>query len=461
MVGCHVELEYSGQTGAPLIDEYTKKVKLEWLRFVALLNESRSAALFPTVLSVDDTRGLAFVVGRDSISVPIVEEVVQSLHQELGSTSTSTTSLAPLFPNYPQSNFVALLSLIKSMLSKLSLAESRTFEATLLNRIRIPFTTDIEDISLTLFEQTLEPSLSQETLSQVLEGLRGFIEPSKTIESFCQLLLASPSSSSTSSDPRVGSTDLSNAILTDLLTTSIRARYDLAKGIVLVLIAAWGASDEEGTEPPMASFEQTTSLAFSTLHSISTLQWTATQVAHPTFDAVESVRKVSTKEEGDDFFEEKFGALKMGGGGGGAGAEVLPVPTYSLLNALLRIPSYSPTVTASTHAAIPTSLANAASTFLSESQLLVPSPLIHSTEADVRFANSLVKLGLYEQAKELIRGYPKVAGMAYVDGRADLEIGDGEGATKNFERAAAGLCKQSLSSSVYLVTPLTVPYPCL
>ena len=434
IVGSHVELGYSNQTGAPLKEDYTKKIKLEWLRFVALLNESRSQALFPTALAVDGARGLVFVLGRDSVTAPIAEEPVQSLHQSL----TTTSNLVGLFPNYPESNFPLLLQLIKSLSSRLSVPTSRSFELALLQRLRTPFTTDIEDISLDLFESTLEADLGQEELEGCLQGLKGFVEPSKTIEAFCRLLL-STSTTQQSGGGGVESTDLSQSLLSDYLTTSIRARYELAKGLVLVLITAWGAADEEGSERPMASFDQTTSFAFSTLHSLSALQWTSTQIVTPTFEAVEALRK---PKEGDEL-DEKFGALKMASARDGA--EVLPVPTYSLLSSLLRIPSYSPSVPSSTYAALPSSLASAASSFLTSTGLLTTKPLIDSTPEEVKFAFALVELGMNEQAKELMIGLGASAGGSYVIGRAELGLGNGEEAQKAFERAASGLCKSNRS----------------
>ncbi|GAA5827090.1 hypothetical protein JCM5353_006183, partial [Sporobolomyces roseus] len=437
IVASHVELGYSNQTGAPLKEEYTKRIKLEWLRFVALLNESRSQALFPTALAVDGERGLVFVLGRDSIMAPVEEELVQSLHQSL----TSTTNLVGLFPNYPESNFPLLLQLIKSLSSRLSIPTSRTFESALLERLRTPFTTDIEDISLDLFESTLEAELGQQELENCLEGLKGFVEPSKTIEAFCRLLLSTSQSPSQSQQGGGGveSTDLSQSLLADYLTTSIRSRYELARGLVLVLITAWGAADEEGSEVPMASFDQTTSFAFSTLHSLSTLHWTATQIVTPTFEAVEALRKPKEGDHGEGGLDEKFGALKMAASTPRDGAEVLPVPTYSLLSSLLRIPSYSPSLPPSTYAALPSALASAASSFLSSPGLLTTKPLIDSTAEEVKFVFTLVELGMNEQAKELMIGLGASAGGSYVIGRAELGLGNGEEAQKHFERAASGL----------------------
>ncbi|GAA5990570.1 hypothetical protein JCM5350_001037, partial [Sporobolomyces pararoseus] len=482
VVGCNLELEYSTQTGAALIGDYEKKLKLEWLKFVTLLNESRKEALFPIRLELDPPRGLVFVLGRNSLTVPVKEELVISLHRQLTSSSSSSSlqDLRTLFPQYPQSNFVQLVSLIKSVILKLSLVELNKFESVLLDRLKKPFTTDIEDISLSIFEESSlflqeldddENQEEEEVLDQVLKGLKSFIEPSKTIESFCQLLLSSSNSSNSSSNSDSDSsrqssmTDLSNSLLSDLISSNIQARYELSKGLVLLLIVAWGGinnnsnnntGEEDVTvEPPIASFEQTTSIAFTTLHSISTLEWIKNQIVFPTYEQVERMKLVDKDEEdrngaGAGGFEEKFERLKMREGGEG-GAEILPVPTYSLLNSLLRIPIYSPSLSLSPSSTttLPNSLYSASTSFLSSIGLLsppststsTPKLLIDSTSAnELKFFYTLQKLGLNEQVLELIQGFPQSNGTMYVKGRAELELGNDElQARKSFEKSASRL----------------------
>ncbi|GAA5902615.1 hypothetical protein JCM5296_000723 [Sporobolomyces johnsonii] len=428
VVGCLIELEHSPQTGAPLHEEYAKRLKLEWLRFVAMLNESRAAALFPTCLSVDEQRGVACVLGRDSIAVPIVEEAVQTLHHVRLPDAEQAVDLPS-----PQADLLPLLTLIRSLTSHLSTAELGSLEAALLDRLRTPFESDIEDISLDLFERTLEPLLSEEALSQVVAGLRSLSHPAQAVEAFCELLRATQAPAATTVQAK--STDLTNAVLTDALSTSISARFELAKGLVALLLAAWGA-DEEG-DPALPQLEQTTSIAFATLHSIAALHWVATQIAAPSVEAVAAVQQ--GEKDGDGGMFERFGELRMQGGGAGGAADVVPVPTYGLLNALLRIPPYSPSVPSSAYSALPAALAGAASAFLTSTGLLGPKHLVDVSPSDVTFAFALIQLGLPAQAREFVAFYPRAAGMAYVEGRAELELGKGDEAVGAFERAAAEL----------------------
>ncbi|GAA5955260.1 hypothetical protein JCM3765_003262 [Sporobolomyces pararoseus] len=471
VVGCQFELEYSQQTGAALKEDYNKKLKLEWLKFVSLLNESRKEALYPIKLELDQLRGLVFVIGRDSLSVPVKEELVISLHRQLLSSTSPSNSLqelVPLFPQYPQSNFVQLLSLIKSVVSKLSLEELNKFESILFDRLRKPFTTDLEDVALSIFEESLL-SLEEEEegfLDQVLQGLKSFIEPSKTIESFCQLLISTSTSDTTSSSSSSSSTrtststttDLSNSLLSDLINSSIQARYDLSKSLVLLLIVAWGATaaandiNNDVQEPPIADFEQISSIAFTTLNSISNLEWIKNQIVNPTYEAVQHL-KSSTIEHDDDEFEDKFERLRMREEEGGGGAEVLPVPIYSLLNSLLRLPIYSPPCISCTF--LPDSLYSASSSFMSLLGLLPTTPklLIESTDSkQIEFLSILQKLGLNQQVLELLSSsavndgqgggggglFPQSIGTCYVKGRAELELGNEELARKWFEKCACG-----------------------
>ncbi|GAA6058592.1 hypothetical protein JCM10212_007031 [Sporobolomyces blumeae] len=450
IVGSTVELAYSPQTGAPLLDEYTKRLKTEWLRFVALLNESRQDAVFPTKLAVDEARGVAFVVGRDCLTVPVVEARVASLARQLD-TPTIDLNLAPLFSTYPESNFVQLASLVQTVKARLSTADERVFEQAVLDRVRTPFTTDMEDVALDLFERTLEPVLAAEALETIVEGLKGFVEPFKTVEAFCRLLVSTEPLPPPRHPGESASTELTAALVADLVSSDVEARFTLAKGLVAVLIAAWGASDEEGSEIAMAGLDQATSLALSTLHSIATLEWTSTQIVAPTFDAVEAIRlEAKTTERADsngDRMLEQFGRLKMGDPRRGSNAEVLPVPTSSLLNALVRIPPYAPPLTSSEFSTLTTSLASAASSVLASTGVLTLKPIIDSTPEDALFSYSLVRLGLAEQAKELVKGYPTSSGFAYVLGRAELDLGNGDDAAKAFERAASGLFALEIASA--------------
>ncbi|GAA6013580.1 hypothetical protein JCM11491_002714 [Sporobolomyces phaffii] len=446
VVGSGVEVEHSSQTGAALVDVYTKRVKLEWLRFVALLNESRKAALFPTALAVDEPTGLAFVVARDSVSVPVEQAVVESLHAHLDLPALVGPMIAP---GSPGSNFVALVGVVARVRSQLSLAARRSFEQAVLDRVRTPFTTDVADVALDLFEQTLEPVLSDSALAEVLAAVRAFdAEPGPTIERFLSdvVLATDPPARRVSipclPDAHRWASELGTAVVADVVTTTTQARYDLALAVVLVLVAAWGAaaatSDAAGAEPAIAGVEQTTGCAFAALHAVAALEWTATQVAYPTLDAVERVvhSSSSSSASGGDEVAQQFQALRV------VGAEVLPVPTYSLVNALLRIPTYAPRVPAATYAALPAALSDAAQAFVAATGLVVstPSTIIDATAADVRFAHALVELGQYDQALAFVGQYPTAPGFAYVRARAELARGDARAATTGFERAASGWC---------------------
>ncbi|GAA5940387.1 uncharacterized protein JCM15063_002619 [Sporobolomyces koalae] len=455
IVGSQVELTHSAQTGAPLVDDYNKRLKLEWLRFVTLLNESTSSALFPNCIAIDEPRGVAFVVGRDSVIVPVREQVVETLDRYIESSNPS--SLSNVFPRYPQSNFVHLLHLIRSLRSKLSLKELSRFEHAVVDRITTPFTTDLADISLDLFEHTLERALSQETLDALVEGLKALIEPSQTIELFCQLLLDPAVEDRTRDIPlegKVHASDFGRAVLTDLVSTNLEARYELAKGVVLLLVASWGASENSSTTigdvdedagrgtagvPPMATFEQTTSFAYTTLHSIKTLVRVANTVDHPTFEQVELAVSNERQTGESEAWTERFGRLGIDAPQGNDQAEVLPVPTYSLLNSLLRLPTYAPGLTSSEYLALPTSLTQALSTFYESTGLLTPKRLIDSNDSIAKFSDSLVQLGMHEQALELIKTFPENSGLVFVKGKALLELGQAELATTCFERAASGL----------------------
>ncbi|GAA5862780.1 hypothetical protein JCM8547_006543 [Rhodosporidiobolus lusitaniae] len=502
IVGVTVVLEQSPQTGAFLHDEYNKRLKLEWLRFVALLNESRAAGLFPTHLAVDEERGIVAVVGRDSVSVPVVREAVHTLsslsladvqkHQQLLlSHPEDTTSLLDL-PSTPglspdhsfRADILPLLSAIRALEARLSPADSAVLETALLERLRTPLVEDIEDISLALFEATLEPLLSDDALRETLASVAALDSPDRAVDTFSRLLTAPqlPALESSSSELQASS-ELAAALLTDALATSIASRYALAKGLVALLLVVWaaeddsaleqdvmGASDSVAGERLFARLDQTTAQALTTLHALAALQWVAAEIVTPSEEALAAVQAGLEGGEGEeDGFVSQFGGLQVGVGKKkrGGEAETSPVPAHGLLNALLRIPGYNPALLPASRVSLPVALSYVL-TSLSTSLGLLPSPEspsreISASSSAVVLAFRLLQLGLPIQAAEFASLWPMTSGMKYVRGRAMLELGAGEEARMALERAASGLyavdldnSSDSSSSSLSIILPSSI-----
>lgn len=460
VVGSTVSLQQSPQTGAFLHDEYNKQLKLEWLRFVAFLNESRTAALFPTCLVVDEQRGIAAVVARDAIAVPVVREAVQTLHSL---TPADVLAVAeadePLF-DLPagmasdrtlRHDILPLLAIIRDLQRRLSTNDLRMLERALREKLASPLLADLEDTALELFEQALEPALSEAAVRQVAGELAALGSAERAVDAFLRLLTTEqlPPIAGAAADSHA-TTDLSNALLADGLASGIEARYELVKGLVAVILVAWAAEDdapeaEVGGVPErlFGRLDQTTAAAFTALHSLGALAWVSAEVAAPTVDALALVQKELQGGSGsDDPMVARFGELNVHEHTAPASqAEVMPVPTSGLLSALLRVPGYAPTILPASRSSLPVALAYAATGTSTALGLLASAGAgrIAASPAATVLGHRLQQLALPVQAAQWVDMWPRTAGMSYVRGRAALDVLAGEDAQAALEAAASGL----------------------
>ncbi|GAA5994757.1 uncharacterized protein JCM10292_004335 [Rhodotorula paludigena] len=467
VVGATVVLEQSPQTGAILHEEYNKQVKLEWLRFVAFLNESRAAALFPTCLVTDEQRGIAAVVGRDSIAVPIVREAVQTL-QSLSTAEISASMADPqgLFDLPPsistdyalRADILPLLAIVRSLNSLLSNNDLRNLNQTLRARLCAPQAGELlEDLALDLFEKTLEPALSDDAVQQVAAELAKLDSAERAVDTFVRLITTEqlPCVDMDGGDAQA-TTDLANGLLVEAFTTSIDARYELAKGLTALLLVVWAAEDEGAPESDavltssspdrlFSRLDQTTSTVFTALHALASLQWLAAEVSTPSPEGLAAVQKELQGPQ-DDPMISRFGELRMHESSGAAQTEVMPVPTYGLLSALLRVPGYAPRILPASRSSLPVALAYAVADTCRSFGVLPPASAaaITATPAATVLGMRLQQLELPRQAGEWVEMWPRTAGMSYVRGRALLGLLNGDEAQEAFKEAASGLYTASL-----------------
>ena len=428
LVACSVSLEHSEQTGAALHQQYHKRSKAEWLRFVAIANEARQAALFPLALAVDPSRGTALVLMRDAIAVPTVQDTALVLQRlatpPAQAERTAFLNLAPalleqsyehLAPRAIRHDLIVILGAITKLEAALAPPALRSVESHLLATVRTPFTQHVASVATGLWDDVLEPFVSAATSTAVLDSLRTLLSPEASFQVLWALLTTADVVRAGQQGPASTVSDLANALLADSLTGSIEGRYALARGLATLLVLLNGDDDASGLVPELDSL---TSASLATLHTLASLRWVAQQSAPPATAAT-------------DALESAFGDMHVGA----ASAVVHP---FSLLNGLLRLPQYSPSL--STDQPVAAALTAAQGAFVRRTALITQKRQVVDAPQDVEFALMLYQVGLPDLALEFAEMYPQGAGMRFVVGRALLETGRGEEAVEAFTKAAPALC---------------------
>lgn len=445
VVGCTVQLEISTQTGAFLHEAYNKKLKVEWLKFVAICNESRAAALFPTALAGSDEKGLMMVLTRDAIVVPIIQDSVSMLRRLEGSgidlavfmnleEASLEGSHASLASNGVRQDVFGILSIISSIQTIVPQADARELEQSLLKIVTTPLIADVEDISLELFDRFLAPNIDDTLSSSLSDQFQLLSNPSDCLQVLWRLVSSSELVESIETDPDSSNpiSELSAALLADQLSLSIDSRYDLVKGLIVLLLYLYG---EEG-ELLGEGMSRLGNAMLASFHTLSALKWITKQGPPASLVDVDSEESIL----------ERFGEMKMDGS-----ASPHALPSFSLLNSLLLNTNFSPALSSSYP--LSQSLTQSANDFLSSTGLLAEKLSLTDTPEEVSFALRLVEMGVGEKVGKWVEMYgeAKREGMRFVKGLILLTLDDEarvEESMVEFSKAAAALCTFSSLASI-------------
>ncbi|SCZ91062.1 BZ3500_MvSof-1268-A1-R1_Chr1-3g02525 [Microbotryum saponariae] len=446
VVGCAVSLEQSSQTGAMLYDAFNQKLKVEWLKFVTMLNESRRDALFPTSLAVDAESKIAFVVTRQAIVVPTLLDESQLLY-DVARSGSSTGRLADYFTfSYERviEQALSVVRAIQALRSGLDPLLIRNFENELLETLRTDRALDVGPLADDLWETVLHPCIDEELSSRI----RLAIAPAdQLIISLCGILTTWQTPAAI--DPPMWNhglpaSNLASALIADAWTAKLESRYELALGLVMFMIL----KGRDQCESPNVI----TSHVFAAFHSLSRMLWVARQGVSPNLDtelalitatASKTGTSKSTADDDDEVFS-RFGKMNVSKGlnrssDAGADAEQAElIPAYSLFHALIRscfAPRLPISVRPLSHALTLTP------PLVHVDGLLGPCDVIRDTPEDATFAMRVHDLGFPTLAIRLLDMVPNGAGMMYVRGLAQLSIGGVAEAEMAFEKAASGLCE--------------------
>lgn len=430
-VGCQLHIDQDPNSGKRLLDLHATKLRREWMRFVAIAEEERSEQLSPLALVINGED--VVVLRRDAVSVPVEMDSALLLKHLLSQNATSLASFQSLPPSSLVSSFPLLapqairhdlLLLLPILNSFITNPNSVAIQSLLVGRARAPVTASIEEVALETWEE-LETLISVDEHEVWIEKIRETLTPEASLQALWTILTV-PSAGNNGiqkdAQDKEDLTPLSRALLVNGVSRGLKARYELALGLVGLLVFASG--EDEQLVPRL---EELISASWATLHSLAGLKWVS---GLPGVEPSEKDKEGEEEDVATLMGEMKFGENQDSG----------KVFSDSLLGSLIAAPRYTPSFDSGL--SLSKGLAKAQASFVDRTGLLDQKRQVVAKPADVEFGLYLVKSNP-EWAVEWTSWGGGGAGMRYVRGRALLERGEEswDDAAKEMGRAAAGLCE--------------------
>lgn len=458
LVGSNVRLEISAQTGSPMMDVFHRKLRIEWLKFAAMCSESRASALWPIELAVNPDRHMVFVIGRRSITAPVLIDTASLLihitREEaaglepvlLQQSLPVIDKLHPLLSNL--NNRVDLVNLVKTIKTLIcglpSLEAVKPLEDELVQILRRPSKFSVVDLAEDLFSRRLERFIEDDLQTQLSEQIKSIKDLPLALDLLWNILTTSELVQSdsealaNSSVPLHNLTILSQMLLSDLLMNSIETRYQLIKNVVVLMLYLYG---EEEIDDLFEDFPSLVSKYMASFHQAWILRWVSQQSSRVSPELAFEI---------EDNLVEKLTGLHVSAHSLENAQVTEAASATSLLSSLLLtkfVPELQPEFTPAI------CLTQAGSRFLDESGLVrnlsmmveekvEEMNMIKTSARNVQFVHFLLQVGLSSLALELVELYPDCgAGMTFLKGLALLELGEVEDAEVCLIKASSALCK--------------------
>ncbi len=449
VVGCQIEMEMSPQTGAPVVQVFRRDLKLDWLGIWARVRDLDKQARWPVSTAAVEQQLVVFTREGVTASVPedairVVDRLGQSsenVHDFLDLPEGSLKSLfLALTPPTARRCAVALSSVGTSMSTALARQEAdeggsglELFNDQVNAFLAAPASQPVEALAGSLWDDMVDPYLTEQDrvnvrrlLSECPDTMRGL---SESLDLLANLTFPLPGTDISD----FNDSGLAKSLITSTIMAVIAARYSFARSILLVSLFHLAQSADEEAEDLIEILNR----AVVTYHRYRILKWVSEQTGEEAQTRKKGKRSDKRKQNGgDDMLAEGLGGLKMREGEEeGVDMDGYDVG-YSLLHSLLARRSPQ-TVKKGSISAIHES----ATSFLSATGLLRKNQVdLEPQSADVELAHRILVDGHAALAGQLSALYPLSSGMAYVRGRAYLEVGDPDSAVRCLQQAAAG-CK--------------------
>lgn len=455
-VGSSLTMKTSAQTGAPVVSEYRAELKQQWLGIWARVCELDKQGRWP--VATTSVNGQLLVLDREGASAPVQEDASAVL-VHLG----QAPQLAAEFQALPEGALVALYPPLAPPKARRALTAAAVAGETMSNVLRdadsgdgstsaldamlnhlnaelsAPAQVPPEDLAGSLWDDMVEPFLSEETRELVTRALSESSSVPRTLSGALDILSSFPAATSGSQKAENWSmAGIGNALLASTISAVIASRFAMARDVLLVslfyMATSSDLSEDDDASEELIEIIARAQVAYHRYHVLSWLsQKTGAEAARAKTQAKWS--------RGKDDVLAAFDSLKM------RESEVACVDadgydtTYSLLHSLLAH-ALAQQVPRDTVAC----LFDMASTMLDDLGLVGSGQFdVEPRASDVKLAFTILADGHATTAGELTELYPLSSGTAYVHGLALIDVGDVDRGALFLERASAGCRGKSLA----------------
>ncbi|WVF69357.1 hypothetical protein IAT40_004133 [Kwoniella sp. CBS 6097] len=456
IVGSQIEIEFSPQTGAPVVDAYRKKLKADWLGVWSNARDLDRQARWPvgTTLIGDDL----LVLTREGVSAPVPDDIA-GLIVRLGRSDIDPNGFLQLSEGAIRKIYPALAA-PKARSSAIAVSMSGAYISNVLEGKDADQGTGTALGEFTQYAMETVAQVTHEPPEAIAGGLwDDFVEPLLEEEdstAIRRILSESPSTSRALNESLSILEDTSlplvfaeegemrwsgsgNALLTSAITSYIGSRYSLAQNVLLTSLFNLGESaDPSGEDDEGEELIDILGRALLVFHRYKALKWVSEQTGEEARERSKAKKSHKRKPNGaDEGLTEGLGSLRMRENNEDMSLDSDNYDVgYSLLHSLLARATPLPVISRSVNQYL-----EATAAFISRLRILSAEQTdIGAQAADIQLAYTVLVDGHAQLAGAFTDLYPLSAGVSYVKGRAYLECGVVDEAVKHLEKAA-GACR--------------------
>ncbi|PLW49745.1 hypothetical protein PCASD_01568 [Puccinia coronata f. sp. avenae] len=475
LVGSNIKLEISSHTGVPMIEDYHRNLRIEWLKFATMCAESRASSLWPIELALDADRQQVFVNGRRSITTLVLIDTASLLSQLVQSVNCGETppllnqqvsgidQFHPLLSNLNNRlDLVSLVSAIDCLISGLSHGQViKPLEDDLAQAVRRPMKFSMVEFAEELFNRRLDPFINDTLhakISEKLERINGLelaFQMLWNILSTSELVRSGPDQGGDGDSV----TTLSQMLLSDYLVNALEKRFELTRNTLIFLIYFY---DQDISAESFGDFASLISQYLVTFQQSIMSRWICRQCAKIPGELAFEV---------EDKLVDKLLELHVSNRneivGHPEGVMITDANSSISTMSSLLLTKFIPELNA--RLKLPGSLAEAGSLFLEQTGLfknlsrlsdqeLSTIRLIHTEPRIIQLGHFFLKVGLVSLALELAQMLPDAGcGIEFLKGLAYLKSGLIEEAENCFLKAPSAICDDNFEvddqSGLRLILP--------